>query len=466
MISSEPSNPYRAGVASLFTVEFYRAAAQRLRPGGIFLQWVQAYEVDGESISTIYATLAAAFPAVETWKTQAGDLAFLASASPLIYDVRAMRLRIQQEPYRTALACVWRVTDLDGVFARYIAHRDLASAIAARQPPLNTDDRNRLEFAFARTVGRKTGFDIDALSEISREQGCDPPDLAGGALDWSRVADRRVSAQVLDGQSNFEVADGDAEHEARTVAKTAFATGDAEGALQAWQAQAREPGDLLEVLLVAQSLAVAADAQALPYVEQLRAWLPVEAEAVQALYLWRQGRATEALDAAEQCFTTCRTNPWASRTVIPAVLEMAREAAKHLDDPAATARLEAALREPFCLKLWETERLLARLDVARLMDQTPGAHWTRDLVAEHEPHVPWTHEFLTVRAITYSQAGDSLAELAGRDLALFEAAEARPFIVGTPEEVAALREQRQAGRAVLPSWLEPVQARERRDESR
>src|SRR5262245_22085490 len=56
VIASEPSNPYRAGVSSVFTYEFYRAAAERLQPGGIFVQWVQAYEVDGATVSVIFAT--------------------------------------------------------------------------------------------------------------------------------------------------------------------------------------------------------------------------------------------------------------------------------------------------------------------------------------------------------------------------------------------------------------------------
>src|SRR6202011_1649466 len=44
LVFSEPSNPYRAGISSLFTAEFYRAVRRRLAPGGIFLQWLQSYE--------------------------------------------------------------------------------------------------------------------------------------------------------------------------------------------------------------------------------------------------------------------------------------------------------------------------------------------------------------------------------------------------------------------------------------
>ena len=83
VIASERSNPYRAGVASLFTKEFYDAVAARLGPDGIFVQWVQAYEVQMEALSAIYTTLGAVVPSVETWELQVGkDLAYVASRRP------------------------------------------------------------------------------------------------------------------------------------------------------------------------------------------------------------------------------------------------------------------------------------------------------------------------------------------------------------------------------------------------
>src|SRR4029079_1574121 len=62
VIASEPSNPYRAGIASLFTREFYQPAALRLSAGGIFAQWVQAYEIDARTLGTVYATMGSVFP--------------------------------------------------------------------------------------------------------------------------------------------------------------------------------------------------------------------------------------------------------------------------------------------------------------------------------------------------------------------------------------------------------------------
>jgi predicted membrane-bound spermidine synthase len=62
VIISEPSNPWVSGVASLFTVEFYRMARRHLEPGGVLVQWVQLYETDMALIASIVAALAQVFP--------------------------------------------------------------------------------------------------------------------------------------------------------------------------------------------------------------------------------------------------------------------------------------------------------------------------------------------------------------------------------------------------------------------
>ena len=45
VIISEPSNPWIAGVAALFTREFFLAARDRLAPGGLICQWANAYNI-------------------------------------------------------------------------------------------------------------------------------------------------------------------------------------------------------------------------------------------------------------------------------------------------------------------------------------------------------------------------------------------------------------------------------------
>ena len=89
VIVSEPSNPWVAGVASLFTQEFYRTISPHLEEGGIFVQWLHTYEINDELFATMVAALLAEFPNVDTYMSTAGDLIFAATktqGSPITWE--------------------------------------------------------------------------------------------------------------------------------------------------------------------------------------------------------------------------------------------------------------------------------------------------------------------------------------------------------------------------------------------
>ena len=199
LIFSEPSNPYRAGVASLYTREFYEGVAPLLRDGGLFAQWVQMYEVDEQTIRTIYATLSSVFAHVETWQTQRGDLLLLSSAGPVSYDVPRLRARIAEESYRSALAAVWRTADLEGFLAHYVAGPAVARELAHEQA-LNTDDHTLVEYAFARHLGLGRHFNIETVEKLARDRGEDRPRVTGGDVDWEWVTDQRLAFLIGQGE--------------------------------------------------------------------------------------------------------------------------------------------------------------------------------------------------------------------------------------------------------------------------
>lgn len=202
LIVSEPSNPYRAGVASLYTQEYYRAASRRLTPNGLFVQFVQAYEVDSVTIRTIYATFASVFPVVETWQTNESDLLFVGSREPVRYDADALRKRIEEPPFKQALSKIWRISDLEGVLAHYVANDAFTKHLAGSQnTPLNTDDRNHIEFGFARTVGKASSLKIPELREAARRRGLHRPAIAAGEIDWSRVDEQNLVMDIHLGSS-------------------------------------------------------------------------------------------------------------------------------------------------------------------------------------------------------------------------------------------------------------------------
>lgn len=79
LIISEPSNPWISGVGSLFSQEFYRFVPQHLNEGGLFVQWVQLYEIDDALIGSILKALTPAFADYSAWLSSRLDLLIVAS---------------------------------------------------------------------------------------------------------------------------------------------------------------------------------------------------------------------------------------------------------------------------------------------------------------------------------------------------------------------------------------------------
>ena len=79
IVVSEPSNPWVSGVASLFTSETYERIAKHLAPGGVFVQWIQIYEMDGPLLSSIFRALVPHFPHYTVYKGGPADLLVVAS---------------------------------------------------------------------------------------------------------------------------------------------------------------------------------------------------------------------------------------------------------------------------------------------------------------------------------------------------------------------------------------------------
>jgi spermidine synthase len=429
LIFSEPSNPYRAGISSLFTQDFYRATTARLAPGGLFLQWVQAYSVDAQTVRSVYATLASVFPVVETFVTQEADLLLVASLGPIDYDVGRLRARIQEPPFAEALAKVWRVSDLEGFFAHYGARTSLARALATLEgDALNTDDQTLVEFGFARGVGRKeTLFRTGELRELARARGEDRPEgMSNGSLDWALVDERRISMLVAQEASPAQlpyrlppasILRGQAEY--------AWNNGDFRAALGSWRGQAKDPGDPLELAVLAESLADAGDEAALPLFEKLRAWQPIEADAFLGRLRLRQGRIADATEALERAFVGYQRDPWPMPMALSHALKLPVEIAAR--DRVLGERLYEILKTPFAVSMLDEQRrnvateLALRLDFRRLC---------REVFAGYQRFPSWRRDFLTGRWKCYELHGDPRAAEARRDLAAFNAEEPLPFASG------------------------------------
>lgn len=418
IVMSEPSNPYRAGIASLFTREFYQAVRQKLTSGGLFLQWIQTYEIQPTDVENVCGTLASVFPVVEVWYTRAGDLFFACALEPIKFDADRLRHRIAQEPFRSALAAVWRVTDLEGFLAHYISSNEFAREIASSPNRiLNTDDRTVMEFNCGRHVGRLVFLDAREWLARAARRGLDRPTIVNGTVDWSRLADARATMFAVEGQPPSSDGEQDPALVRRTNAKAQFVRNNLEAAMAEWSAQTNAPTDLLELLLVAESLADAGNELALIYAERLRQWQPIEADVVLARLRWRQRRFEDAVAGLERVFRAYRSNPWPFPPLMYRALVLAESVSKESSNPELARRLHAALKEPFAVHLWDQVRLACRFNVA-LDSISPSL--LKESIESFEPHVPWRRFFLEKRLLCYEFLGDPRVARARRDLELFD----------------------------------------------
>ncbi len=166
LIVSEPSNIHRAGVANLYTHEFYQSVAARMNSGAIFCQWVQAYEVEFSSIQLVVATLRSVFPKVELWQTLGGDLLLVCSLDVSPWNLNKLSENLSKEPFLTASRNLWVTTSVEGFIARSVGNSDFATRLAKDATTINTDDMNLLEFSFGRSLGSKRG---SVISQLSRQ---------------------------------------------------------------------------------------------------------------------------------------------------------------------------------------------------------------------------------------------------------------------------------------------------------
>jgi spermidine synthase len=429
VIASEPSNPFRAGVASLFTRDYYQAADARLTPDGLFLQWVQAYEIDARTMRTVYATMASVFPHVETWQTSSGDIVLVGAKHPIVYSSAAIASRIQQEPFVTALRAAWHTTNLIGLFSHYVGGDALTRAIAASgRVELNEDDRNVVEFGFARTVGRTGATMIVEIRDVARQLGAGVPIVDGRPLDPSVLRTALVSFYAASGYAGDMPNDGEPGERARQRALKAFyLQNNAETVKNEWQTQTTGPRDPAELAMLAVVEADAGSDAAMSLIERVRTYEPAEADAILAMLLGRQGKLDAAATALESAFRRMATDPWPLMMVKRRAVSLAEQLGRR--SPALAQRMIAALSTPFAAGAMPDERLHA----AAVLTRVAGLPQTcAGLMHALEPYSPWDPEMLTLRRDCYAATGDPLLSTAEQELQTYARLETQPFALTTP----------------------------------
>src|SRR6266702_5904858 len=147
VIVSEPSNPWVAGVATLYTPEFFHIVRARLADDGVFGQWIQLYQLPLSVVAGIVRNLREVFPHVEVWFSTNVDLIVLASDRPLRYDRRWLDRLFAPGTGVAVLSGEWLGIDSVGDhFGRRLLGDAGAARLGARGALVHRDDRPELEF--------------------------------------------------------------------------------------------------------------------------------------------------------------------------------------------------------------------------------------------------------------------------------------------------------------------------------
>jgi spermidine synthase len=421
VVFSEPSNPYRAGIASLFTREFYEAVATRLSRDGIFVQWVQSYDIDTETVRTIYATIGGVFPHVDTWRAGERDLLFVATREPLVIDMNRLRQRVAMEPYRTALHVTWRVESAEGFLSHFLASDHLTRA-ASRGATINTDDRPVIEFGFARTVGDNTRFAVGDIISTATAFGAQRPERVVGTVDWQLVLLQRATLADLPPVTTVATP----EEKAHYAFAVAWDRQDLRGALASWTQSGRwPPVNTLELAAIAEVLADNGIDDATRYAEVLRRWQPVEADLIESRLALNKGQLPESTALLLRALARYRTDPWP----LPELTHRSLQSSLILgqsNDKKIPAALYEAFSHPFVIGLWDQMRRNYRIAHAHAMESCGKK--TTDALLDVEPWPRWNPILLTMRAECYEKAGlHEMAAKAKRQLEEWQELQPQPL---------------------------------------
>src|SRR5712671_4122804 len=139
VIVSEPSNPWVNGVSGLFTTEFYRDSKRYLAPGGLFVQWLQIYELNDRLLGSMLAALGENFADYEVYAANSSDLIVVAVAEGRVPPAGPLP---EKEPVFIQELAHLSLKRIEDISARRIGtKREIAPLFAALGAPVNSDFR-------------------------------------------------------------------------------------------------------------------------------------------------------------------------------------------------------------------------------------------------------------------------------------------------------------------------------------
>jgi tetratricopeptide (TPR) repeat protein len=147
------------GVSDLFTADHFRIAKRKLKPGGIYCEWIQLYEMSPENVKTLYRTFASQFRHALVFSAEdlSSDTVLVGSDSPLPLDY---------ERLRAAMAAPGVARELERAYV-HSPYDVLARVLLGGKDEI---------MRYTQLEERRTGGRWKLLADSTNERACDPPD--------------------------------------------------------------------------------------------------------------------------------------------------------------------------------------------------------------------------------------------------------------------------------------------------
>lgn len=194
VVISEPSNPWMAGVAALFTQEFLQGVRRRLAPQGILCQWIHTYDIADPDVRSVVATFLNVFPNATLWMVGDGDVLLIGSVTdePLPFD------RIERGITRARVASDLAGVGVESAFEIHSLYAAGPAALAryGSGAAIQRDDRLSLEFSGPYALFGNGGPDVRAAVHALASDG-ERPAVIGRALNGARADNWRARGDML-----------------------------------------------------------------------------------------------------------------------------------------------------------------------------------------------------------------------------------------------------------------------------
>jgi spermidine synthase len=281
LIASQPSHPWLAGAANLFTEEYFTLARDNLNPGGAFALWLNGFHAEPEALLALFTSFHRVFPdgvlVSGGGRTHRSAFVLVGTRPPHTWSLERLRARLAEPAVAEAFE-IHRIESAEELLAYF--EGPLAGFAAIEPGASNTDDNAFVEMRLSRALDW-VGVDWDAIdARVAGDAPVLPPfepavDVVG------------VARAMLDAQKRAPN-----DHYARKLHRLLAAHGEAidpyERAVLAAEVDARALG-----------VDEAAHAAAEPKLRALVAEHPTRPEAARALALGLAERDRRFAEAAE-----------------------------------------------------------------------------------------------------------------------------------------------------------------------